>query len=41
MELSERLEMLSSTKRWDFSDLRAVYVNCTLNGPQNSRTPRA
>lgn len=39
MELSERLEMLSSTKRWDFSDLRAVYVNCTLKrSPEQSHT---
>jgi multimeric flavodoxin WrbA len=33
------LEMLSSTKRWDFSDLRAVYVNCTLKqSPEQSHT---
>jgi len=39
MELSERLEMLSSTKRWEFSDLRAVYVNCTLKrSPEQSHT---
>ena len=39
MELNERLEMLSSTKRWDFSDLRAVYVNCTLKrSPEQSHT---
>ena len=39
MELIERLEMLSSTKRWDFSDLRAVYVNCTLKrSPDQSHT---
>ena len=27
---------------YDFSDLRALYVNCTLNrSPEQSRTPRA
>jgi multimeric flavodoxin WrbA len=39
MELGERMEMLSSTNRWDFSDLRATYINCTLKrSPEVSHT---
>lgn len=39
MELSERLEMLSSTNRWGFSDLRALYINCTQKrSPELSHT---
>jgi multimeric flavodoxin WrbA len=30
MTLTEFQEELCSTSRWDFSDLRALYVNCTL-----------
>jgi multimeric flavodoxin WrbA len=29
-ELDSRQELLCSESRWDFSDLRAVFVNCTL-----------
>jgi multimeric flavodoxin WrbA len=29
-ELSDRDEQLCARSRWDFSDIRAVYVNCTL-----------
>ena len=30
MEARERHEELARASRWDFSDLRALYVNCTL-----------
>jgi hypothetical protein len=28
--LTPKQEELCATSRWDFSDLRAVYINCTL-----------
>ncbi|MDX1510690.1 MAG: NAD(P)H-dependent oxidoreductase [Nitriliruptorales bacterium] len=38
-ELSERDELLCSESTWDFSDLTALYVNCTLKkSPQPSHT---
>jgi multimeric flavodoxin WrbA len=30
MELDERQRQLCEESRWDFSDLRALYINCTL-----------
>ncbi|MGH8907695.1 MAG: flavodoxin family protein [Egibacteraceae bacterium] len=37
--LDERDERLCAESRWDFSDLRALYVNCTLKpSPQRSHT---
>ena len=30
MTLTDFQEELCTTSRWDFSDLRALYVNCTL-----------
>ena len=30
MTLNEKQEQLCSTSRWDFSDLRALFLNCTL-----------
>ena len=37
--MSERVRELSETSRWDFSDLRALYVNCTLKrSPEQSHT---
>jgi multimeric flavodoxin WrbA len=39
MELTERQQELCSTSRWDFSDLQALYVNCTLKpSPELSHT---
>jgi hypothetical protein len=39
MTLTEFQEELCSTSRWDFSDLRALYVNCTLKpSPEPSHT---
>ena len=39
MMLSERQEKLCDASRWDFSDLRATYLNCTLNrSPERSHT---
>jgi multimeric flavodoxin WrbA len=38
-ELSARQDELCTTSRWDFSDLRAVFVNCTLKrSPEVSNT---
>src|SRR5918994_2896047 len=37
--LTPKQEELCATSRWDFSDLRAVYVNCTLKrSPASSNT---
>ena len=37
--LTEKQEQLCSESRWDFSDLRALYVNCTLKrSPEPSHT---
>jgi multimeric flavodoxin WrbA len=37
--MNERVRELSETSRWDFSDLRALYVNCTLKpSPEQSHT---
>ena len=37
--LNERQEQLCSESRWDFSDLRAVFLNCTLKrSPEPSHT---
>jgi hypothetical protein len=30
MTLTDRIEELTSESRWDFSDLNALYINCTL-----------
>jgi hypothetical protein len=30
--LTPKQEELSATSRWDLSDLRAVYINCTRAG---------
>ena len=35
MALSERQDRLCEASRWDFSDLRATYLNCTLNRSPN------
>jgi len=38
-ELNEEQERLCETSRWDFSDLRAVFINCTLKrSPEPSHT---
>ncbi len=38
-ELTEKQERLCAESRWDFSDLRAVYINCTLKrSPERSHT---
>jgi multimeric flavodoxin WrbA len=37
--MDPRNEELSSTSHWDFSDLRAIYINCTLKrSPETSNT---
>ncbi len=37
--LSERQEEMCETSRWDFSDLRALFLNCTLKrSPERSNT---
>lgn len=39
MELNERLEQLCTESKWDFSDLRAIFLNCTLKrSPELSHT---
>ena len=39
MALSDKQEALCTTSRWDFSDLRALFLNCTLKpSPQRSHT---
>jgi hypothetical protein len=38
-DLNEIDEQLCATSRWDFSDLRALYINCTLKrSPEVSHT---
>ena len=38
-DLTEIDEQLCATSRWDFSDLRALYINCTLKrSPEFSHT---
>ena len=39
MELNDKQQALCSQSRWDFSDLRAVFLNCTLKrSPELSHT---
>jgi multimeric flavodoxin WrbA len=39
LELTEKQEELCTSSRWDFSDLSALYVNCTLKrSPEPSHT---
>jgi multimeric flavodoxin WrbA len=39
MSLDERQRQLCSDSRWDFSDLRALFINCTLKpSPEQSHT---
>jgi len=39
MALSDKQEALCTTSRWDFSDLRALFLNCTLKrSPELSHT---
>ncbi len=39
MELDERQVELCETSKWDFSDLRAIFINCTLKrSPEMSHT---
>ena len=30
MTLNEQQEQMCASSRWDFSDLRAIFLNCTL-----------
>ena len=39
MVLNEQQEQLCRDSRWDFSDLRALFLNCTLKkSPEMSHT---
>src|SRR5437667_12427838 len=39
MALSAKLDELAETSEWDFSDLRALFINCTLKkSPEVSNT---
>ena len=38
-DLTEKQEQLNEGSRWDFSDLKAIYLNCTLKrSPESSHT---
>ena len=38
-DLAERHEALATESKWDFSDLRALFINCTLKrSPEVSNT---
>ena len=38
-ELTQKQEELCAQSRWDFSDLKAIYINCTLKrSPETSNT---
>ncbi len=39
MSLNERQEQLCDASRWDFSDLKVIFLNCTLKrSPELSHT---
>src|ERR1700756_5384542 len=39
VELTAQQEQLCTQSRWDFSDLRALFINCTLKrSPEQSHT---
>ena len=39
MTLTPKQEEMSAQSRWDFSDLRALFINCTLKrSPERSHT---
>ena len=39
MKYEDRINQLNDTKKWDFSNLKAVYINCTLKpSPEASNT---
>ena len=39
MSMTDRMEQLASESQWDFSDLRALFINCTLKkSPELSHT---
>ena len=39
MKLSEKQEQMCSESKWDFSDLKALFLNCTLKkSPEQSHT---
>ena len=40
MSLTELQQELCTTSPWDFSGLRALYVNCTLSPRPRCRTRR-
>ena len=41
VKLTEMQESLCEQSQWDFSDLRALFINCTLKrSPEQSRTRR-
>jgi hypothetical protein len=39
-DLDTRQEQLCDDAGWDFSNLRALYINCTLKRSPQSPTPR-
>jgi hypothetical protein len=40
MALNEQQEKLCDDSRWDFSDLNAIFLNCTSSARRSSPTPR-
>ena len=39
MSMNDRMEQLATESRWDFSDLSALFINCTLKkSPERSHT---
>jgi multimeric flavodoxin WrbA len=39
VELTDKQEQLCADSRWDFSDIKAIYINCTLKpSPERSHT---
>ncbi|MGI9610084.1 MAG: flavodoxin family protein [Acidimicrobiia bacterium] len=39
MSMTDRMEQLATESRWDFSDLNALFINCTLKpSPEESHT---
>ena len=38
-DMTERQEELAAESRWDFTDLKALFINCTLKrSPEQSHT---
>ncbi len=39
MTMTHRMDEMTAASQWDFSDLKALFINCTLKrSPQESHT---